>query len=268
MAVPFLTPSLLHAAPGNPTLLLGPSLGTGALQLWAPSVDYLKQHFQLVAWDLPGHGHSAPSTEPFSMSELATAVLNLMHTLQADGVIDSGSGLLYAGVSVGGAVGLQLAHDAPGTFQALSVICTAAKIGETEGWQQRAELVSRAGTPTMVTGSAQRWFAPGFMERNPVIATNLLHSLQVADRFSYAHVCGALADFDLRKALPTLTDPLLAIAGAHDAVCPPADAERIGTQAPHGRWAVVESAAHLAPAEAPEATAKLLLDFFTPKEQR
>ena len=73
MSIPTLTPSLLHSAADLPTLVLGPSLGTGSLALWGPAVPYLKEHFQLVAWDLPGHGESAPSTEEFSMGELAAA---------------------------------------------------------------------------------------------------------------------------------------------------------------------------------------------------
>lgn len=263
MAVPQLTPSVLHTNKELPTLIVGPSLGTASLQLWGPAVPYLKDHFQLIAWDLPGHGASKPSTEEFSMSQLATGVTTMIDALRTDGVITDGSKLFYAGVSVGGAVALQLAVDYPGTFNGLSSICAAAKIGTPEGWTERAELVAKAGTPTMVTGSAQRWFAPGFIEKEPVISTDLLHNLQDADRFAYAHVCGALAGFDVREQLATTTDPIIAINGAQDQVCPPADAQFIAENAPKATAAVVDSAAHLAPAEAPEETAAILVDFFT-----
>ena len=82
MSTPTLTPSLLHGAAGKPTLVLGPSLGTGSLALWGPAVPYLKEHYQLVAWDLPGHGASAPSTEDFSMAELAKGVINMLQALE------------------------------------------------------------------------------------------------------------------------------------------------------------------------------------------
>ena len=51
-------------------------------------------------------------------------------------------------------------------------------------------------------------------------------------------------------------------AGAHDVVCPPADAEAVAAAVPNGRAAVVEDAAHLAPAEDPRETSRLLLEFF------
>lgn len=247
----------------RPTLLLGPSLGTGAKALWSPIADRLAKHFELIAWDLPGHGGSEPSTADFTMTELASAVLALVRRLRADGTIPRDLPTYYAGVSLGGAAGIQLGHDHPGLFDGLAVICSAAKIGTPESWTERAELVAKAGTPTMVSGSAERWFAPGFIETHPVITTSLLHTLQDADRFSYAHACAALAGFDLRAELATITDPLLAIAGAHDLVCPPANAQFLASQVADGRFSVVESAAHLAPAEAPEATSKLLIDFFT-----
>ena len=264
MTQPQLTATLLAQDPAGtkPTLLLGPSLGTGVRTLWGPAVPHLADRFRLIAWDLPGHGTSAPSTEAFSMAELAAAVVALVTDLRDQDGSGAAAPLYYAGVSIGGAVGLQLGHDHPGLFAGLSIICSAAKIGTPQAWAERAELVATAGTPTQVVGSAQRWFAPGFIEKHPVVTTDLLHTLQDADRFSYAHACGALGGFDLREALGAVTDPLLAIAGAHDAVCPPADAEALAAGVARGRAAVVPSAAHLAPAEAPEETSRLLLDFF------
>ena len=147
MSIPTLTPSLLHSATDLPTLVLGPSLGTGSLALWGPAVPYLKEHFQLVAWDLPGHGVSAPSTEEFSMAELANGVISMIQALETEQVLTASAPLFYAGVSVGGAIALQLANDYPSAFAGLSVICSAAKIGTPEGWTERAELVAKAGTP-------------------------------------------------------------------------------------------------------------------------
>ncbi|GAA1883671.1 hypothetical protein GCM10009715_32530 [Paeniglutamicibacter psychrophenolicus] len=262
MSIPTLTPSLLNPASALPTLVLGPSLGTGALALWGPAVPYLKDHFQLVAWDLPGHGESEPSTGPFSMGELAAGVMEMVDALRTDEVIAQEATLYYAGVSIGGAIALQLANDFPGAFAGLSVLCSAAKIGTPEGWADRAELVAKAGTPVVLSGSAERWFAPGYIEAHPVRSTDLLHNLQDADRFSYAHACGALAGYDMREALAGMKDPILAIAGAHDVVCPPSDAIFIAEHAANGTAATIDTVAHLAPAEDPETTSALLVDFF------
>ena len=63
--------------PGAPLLLLGPSLGTTADSLWAVAAEHLAHRFHILAWDLPGHGRSPAPTAPFSMGELADAVVGL-----------------------------------------------------------------------------------------------------------------------------------------------------------------------------------------------
>lgn len=261
MSIPQITPTLLSEGRGKPVLIAGAGLGTGAKALWIDAVPFLDD-FQVVGVDLPGHGASPASTETFTVAELAAGVVNAVEKLRAAGDIAADQKIYYAGVSLGGALGLQLGLDYPEFFAGIGVICSAAKIGEPQAWLDRAETVRASGTPTMVTGSAQRWFAPGFIEKNAEATTRLLHTLQDADRFAYAHCCEALAGFDVREQLGEISTPVLAIAGGQDEVCPPPFAEATAAGVRNGRAAVVDSAAHQAPLEAPEETAKLLREFF------
>ncbi|GAA3057786.1 MULTISPECIES: alpha/beta fold hydrolase [Actinomycetes] len=263
-----LTPTLLAsriedlASGERPLLLVGPSLGTSVSALWGPAVPHLQEQFVVIGWDLPGHGASRPSDGPYTLQDLADGVEEVLAGVVAEHGVPSSTPVLAAGVSIGGATTLTLAQR-PGTrIDRLAAICTAARIGTPEGWAERAELVAQAGTPTMVEGSAQRWFAPGFMAEHPRVATSLLQSLQHADRHSYAHACHALGTHDLTGRLDRFTRPLLVINGAEDTVCPPADAAVIADGAAAGsvpvRAVTLPDVAHLAPAEAPEATARLL----------
>lgn len=96
-----------------PLLVLGPSLGTSATALWGDCASHLADVFDVLAWDLPGHGHNrAVPDEPFSMAELATGVLRVVDDVLA-GRGEVGGPFSCAGDSVGGAVGLQLLLDAP-----------------------------------------------------------------------------------------------------------------------------------------------------------
>jgi 3-oxoadipate enol-lactonase/4-carboxymuconolactone decarboxylase len=118
------------------------------------------------------------------------------------------------------------------------------------------------GTPAVVEMSAKRWFAPGFLEREPEAATALLRSLQDADRESYALVCEALAAFDIRGRLSAIGVPVLALGGSHDAATPAAVLREETAAVPGGRFVELDGVAHLAPAEAPRTVADLLTDFF------
>jgi 3-oxoadipate enol-lactonase len=240
--------------------VVGPSLGTSSL-LWTQAGALLGTDYDVVAWDLPGHGVSPAAKEAFDVAELADAVVDLVDS------IAPGERFHYAGVSLGGATGLQLGIKHGERLKSLSVQCTGAKIGTPEGWLERAETVRTQGTPVMIQGSAQRWFAPGFMDREPELSGRLLHSLRDADRFSYAFCCEALAGFDVRAELGSIRVPTQAVAGAEDSVAPPSFAQEIveGITAGGGTANAVtlQGVAHLAPFEAPAHVAELLRGLIT-----
>lgn len=256
---------LADAGPAAPVVIAGPSLGTSAAALWSRAAAGMAG-FTVIGWDLPGHGAAPAAAEGFTMAELADAVAGFVRAAREAGDIAADVPLHYAGVSIGGATGLQLGVDHPGLFDSLAIICSGAKIGEPEAWRERAATVSGQGTPAVLVGSAQRWFAPGFIEREPEASARLLHSLQDADRFSYAFCCEALADYDVRERLPQITVPVLALAGAEDQATPPSSSAFIADGVADGRAVVVADAAHLVPAEKPAEAARLLTDFFTATE--
>ena len=244
----------------KPLLVVGPSLGTSTL-LWSQAGALLGDDADVVGWDLPGHGMSPAATEPFSVADLADAVVGLVDS------IAPGARFHYAGVSLGGATGLQLGIKHGERLKSLSVQCTGAKLGTPEAWLERAETVRSQGTAVMIQGSAQRWFAPGFMEREPELSGRLLHSLRDADRFSYAFCCEALARFDVRGELASIRVPTQAVAGSEDAVAPPSFAadivEGITVGGGTANAVTLEGVAHLAPFEAPGHVAGLLRSLIT-----
>ena len=240
---------LAGSAQAAEVLIVGPSLGTSAEALWSRCAAMTP--FEVVGWDLPGHGRSAPAAGAFSVTDLASAVRDVAQA------VARGRATWYAGVSLGGAVGLELAL-APGPFGAVAVLASAPKIGDAAAWRERAELVRREGTSVMISGSAERWFASGFADRQPVAAGALLTSLSETDRESYALACEALASFDLRDRADHSRVPLLVAAGQHDRVVPPEQARSAVPDA----FAVIPGCAHLPPAEDPAAVAGLLTSFF------
>lgn len=247
---------------GLPLLVLGPSLGTSATTLWSHCAAGLADAFDVLAWDLPGHGHnlSVPD-EPFTMAELAEGVLRVVDDA-LDERDEAGGTFFYAGDSVGGAVGLQLLLDHPERVAAAALLCTGARIGDEAMWTGRIDQVRSSGTPVMVSGSAERWFGPGFLDRRPEVGSPLLHALQETDDRGYMQVCSALATFDVRDRLTEIAVPVLAVAGSHDAATPPDLQRAIAEGVGDGSFVVLDGVAHLAPAEAPDEVARLLHQHF------
>lgn len=238
-------------AAGAPLLVLGPSLGTSTV-LWQNVIPALARDHRVVAWDLPGHGAAPRATEPFSIADLADAVAAAV-----------GEPFAYAGVSLGGCVGLELLLRHPALVTAAAIVASGAVVGTPEGWAQRAAQVRAQSTSSVISESAQRWFAPGSIERNPDITGRLLHVLQDADDSSYALCCEALASFDARERLGEIEAPVLAVWGDHDGVTPRSSAEEIAGGVQRGEAVGIADAAHLPPADDAAATAAALSGFFS-----
>ncbi|BBX21979.1 3-oxoadipate enol-lactonase [Mycolicibacter terrae] len=252
MSVPRLVGTDFGGPPGADLLVLGPSLGTSATALWGGAAERLAGHLRVVGWDLPGHGRGPAA--PFRIPDLAAGVLALVDDIAPRAAFH------YAGDSIGGAVGLQLLLDAPDRVSSATLLCTGATIGRAEDWATRATTVRTSGTGAIIELSRQRWFAPAFADRQPELIAALSDALRRTDNESYAQACEALADFDVTARLAEITAPVLAIAGSEDVATPPESLRRIASGVEHGRLVILDGVGHLAPLEAPNATAGLILD--------
>ncbi|WP_128978790.1 3-oxoadipate enol-lactonase [Streptomyces roseicoloratus] len=246
--------TLHHLAEGPhtaPALLLGPSLGTSTA-LWDTVAPELSATHRVVRWDLPGHGGSPAGLigPGATVADLARLVLDL-----ADGLgLDRFS---YAGVSLGGAVGLHLAVHHPERIDRLAVLCSSAHFGGSAPWEERAATVRREGLARLAETAGARWFTPGFS------MPCLVADHRAADPGAYAACCDALAAFDLRDRLAGITAPTLLVAGREDPATPPVHLREIADAVPGAALTELPGASHLAPAEQPEAVLAALRAHFT-----
>ncbi|MEU5339815.1 3-oxoadipate enol-lactonase [Streptomyces sp. NPDC020766] len=245
--------SLHHRAEGPvtaPPLLLGPSLGTSTA-LWDKVAPELSVTHRVVRWDLPGHGRSpAELIGPgATIADLAALVLALADSLGLDR-------FSYAGVSLGGAVGLHLAVHHPERVERLAVICSSAHFNGSKPWEERAATVRAEGLAGLAEGADARWFTPGFT------VPELIEDLRTADPDAYAACCDALGDFDIRERLPEIGTPTLLVAGREDPATPPAHLREIADAVPGAALVEIPGASHLAPAQCPEAVLTALRAHF------
>ena len=252
MSIPSIRITPLASGGSGIPLLLGPSLGTRVARVWERALPFLAEQHPVFGWDLPGHGVSPSTTAPFSVDEVATGVL-----AAAD---DAGlSRFAVAGVSLGGIVSLALGLLAPSRVVSVAMVCSLPKIGVEATWVERAAQVRASGTPSLVQGSSQRWFAAGFIEAEPNVASPLLTDLMDIDDESYALCVEALALVDLRTQVRELTMPFTVVAAALDPVIPLPDAEAAVASASSGALHVIADASHLAAVEKPAEVAAAVL---------
>ena len=250
--------SRLHATVDGPAdapvLVLGSSLGTtGAM--WEPQLAALAARYRVIRYDHLGHGGSAVPLGPYRIELLGREVLALLDDLAVPRAH-------YAGLSLGGMVGMWLAAHAPERVDRLALLCTSASLGPAEGWRQRAATARAAGMAAIADAVVARWFTPPFAESRPDVVAAHRAVLTATPAAGYAGCCEAIAAMDLRPDLGKIAAPTLVIAGADDPATPAEHADAIVERIAGARLAVVDRAAHLASVEQPEQIGHLLLNHF------
>jgi 3-oxoadipate enol-lactonase/4-carboxymuconolactone decarboxylase len=135
----------------------------------------------------------------------------------------------------------------PERVESLAVICSSAHFGGSAMWEERAALVRREGLSALADAAGSRWFTPGFT------VPRLVADHRDAAPAAYAACCDALAAFDIRDGLSSITAPTLLVAGREDPATPPAHLREIADAVPGASLTEIPGASHLAPAERPAA---------------
>jgi 3-oxoadipate enol-lactonase len=239
----------------GPALLCINSLGT-ALDLWEPQVAPLSARRRLVRYDQRGHGGTPAPNGPYTIDALGEDAIELLDRL----------GLQRAslcGLSIGGAVAMWIAANAPDRVDRLVVGSAGPRFATPEVWIERAATVRAKGTEAVVDGVLERWFTPGFAAARPEVVARFRATFCAVNREGYAGCCDALAVWDAAPHLGRIFAPTLVIAGAEDTVAPPERGREIADGVADGRLVVLDECAHLASANQPAAFTEAALAHLT-----
>jgi 3-oxoadipate enol-lactonase len=227
-------------------VLLG-SLGS-TLDMWNAQVPALAERFRVLRVDHPGHGGS-PLLYVRSVEGITQDVVALLDELRLDRVS-------FCGLSLGGAVGMRLALDAPERLDRLVLCSTSMRFATPDFWEERARVVREQGVEAIADLVLERWFTPDFADvrryRDMLVST---------PAEGYARCCEALRDWDVCGTLGAVGLPTLVVAGADDPSTPPADLEAIAGEIPGARLIVLDRARHLVNVERADDLNADLLSF-------
>jgi 3-oxoadipate enol-lactonase len=237
---------------GAQTLILSTSLGA-TMAMWEPQRAVFEDRFDLVRYDMRGHGGSSAPEGPYSIEMLAGDVLALIDALNVRDAV-------FCGISIGGAIGQSLAMHASDRFRGFVLSNTAAKIGTPEGWAQRIAAVEQDGLGPLAERIVSGWLTAPFREAHPEVVEGMREMLAGCDSKGYMATCAAVRDFDFREGLHRVQKPVRIIAGLHDVSTTVADA-RFLQEHIQGSSLVKLDAAHISNVEAPHAFADAVIEF-------
>lgn len=245
-------PYRLDGRDDAPVLVLGNSLGTDG-RLWDAQVEAWQRDFRVLRFELPGHGGAAAWPESFDMGALAEALLTLLDALAI-------ARCHYCGLSMGGAIGLELAARAPGRVHGLVLSNTAAQFGAADFWRQRLARARDEGVMALFDASSARWLTPARAEAEPDTVALLRDMFAKLTLDGYLQCGQAVMDFDFRARLSSLAVPTLVIAGTHDLATTPQQGRALHEGLRGSRYLELP-VAHLGNLGAPAAFAEAVARF-------
>jgi 3-oxoadipate enol-lactonase len=222
-------------------------------------MEGLRGSLRILRFDTRGHGKSAAPHGPYTLSLLASDIVNLLDELGM-------SRVHFCGVSLGGLIGQYLAVHHPERIASLVLSNTAAKIGNAEKWNRRIQLVAEAGMPAVFEEVLDGWFSASFRDLHPPIVDSLASVLKATTPEGYIGCCQALRDADLSQDLEQVKAPTLVIAGTEDQAIPMASAQFL-QQRIRGSQLIPLRCGHLASAEAAAEFTDQLNRFLTGAKQ-
>jgi pimeloyl-ACP methyl ester carboxylesterase len=257
---------------------------TEALRFWIFVIRGLQdQGLRVVAYDLRGHGDSAPASSDYAIPRFGE---DLEAVLAA--CVPEGRRAVVAGHSLGAMSIASWAeeHDVERRVRAAALLNTGVSDLITENLLLPLPGIARALNQTIAVHGFLGSAAPLPRFSTPVSSAAIRYiafgrdatAAQVAffERMLVtcppdvrANVGIAMSDMDLHHALPRLTVPTIVIAGAEDRLTPPSHARRIAEMLPNlRRLTVLENTGHMAPLERPNVVIDALAELVTLTAQR
>ena len=229
----------LTGKPGAPVVMLSHSLGA-ALSMWEPQRTALEPWFQVLRYDMRGHGASDVSGEAYTLEQLAEDAIGLLNALNIQRVH-------FVGLSIGGMIGQALALNHADRFHSLTLCSTSAYLPPPARpiVQERIGLARSQGLGALVDSTLERWFTPLFAQEHPEKIDPVRRQFLATAVEGYIGCSEAISRLNFIEQLSRITLPTLILVGAEDPGTPVAASEAIHERISGSKLVIIPSASHL-----------------------
>jgi len=236
---------------GEPILLImGHAYGA---DMWYRTVPELAACYRVIRFDNRGAGRSSDPRGPYSVRLMADDALAVLDAAGA------ASAHVY-GVSLGGAIALQLALDHPARVRSLILGCTAASA---EGMSRGALLIRVRSLLPAAALNRMAWpllYGPDTPAARRAEDQQVVRRTRCTGRGRRGQLLGA-AGFDVTGRLAEIRVPALVLHGARDRIVPAADGRRLADGIAGARLVVFPDAGHVYLTDVTQAANQEVLHF-------
>jgi 3-oxoadipate enol-lactonase len=224
--------------------------------MWNPQMDALNPYFQVLRYDIRGHGSSDAPSGAYTLELLAEDVIKLLDALDIDRVH-------FVGLSLGGMIGQRLAVNDSDRLKSLTLCDTAAMVpAEAQPlWQERMDKARKEGMKALSDQTMERWFTPSFLDQNFKILALIREQLLATPVSGYIGCAEAIRRLNYLDRLSKIKMPTLIMVGEDDPGTPVSASEAMQKRISSSRLVILPSARHLSNVEQAEAFNAALLKF-------
>jgi pimeloyl-ACP methyl ester carboxylesterase len=227
-------------------------------EIWNSFSKKLSAEYRLLSVDLPGFGKSPLLKTPFSIEEVATKVLEWLHSIQL-------SQCAVIGHSLGGYVMLSMLDQQPPLLSSACLFHSTAFADSDEKKLSRnkvIEFVSTHGVAPFIESFIPPLF---YNQSNPRIPDVVDLALGTKQETLISYV-GAMRDRpDLTEVLRKFKGPILFVSGEKDGVVSPESMEKQSQMALRPVLHVLPEVAHMGMFESEQVVLNQIRDFLTLK---
>jgi 3-oxoadipate enol-lactonase len=241
------------------TVLLLHGLGSSG-EDWDLQLPVLTDTYHVVAPDARGHGRSPKPRARYFIQEMVADVVALLDELK----IESAQ---VVGLSMGGAMGQQLAISHPQRVKSLVLVNTFARI-RPAGWDglfrffRRVYALQFAAMPDLGEPVLARMFPKDEQAEIRRIGLERFVTYNT-DKEVYKSLLRANIQFDVRKQLGSIHCPTLIVTGDRDLTVPMSCKVELRDNIHQAEFVVIPDSGHATPIDQSEPFNKVLLEFLS-----
>ena len=230
--------------------------------MWQWQLPALQLQFQVVCYDLLGHGESPKPAGPYTMEQMVGQLDELMIDLHI-------SRAALVGFSLGGLINRAFALAHPDKTTALVILNSAhaRTAAQRDSIELRVRQAKESGPATTIDAALERWFSEDFARREPALLEQVRQWVVANDASVYPDLYRLLAEGDkgLETAISTIACPTLIVTGEEDHGNSPEMTQQMAALIPNARAEVLPGLRHMALAEDPATVNGLLVEFLQRK---
>ena len=245
--------------PKNNTLVFIHGVGLD-LNLWQHQVVGLQDQYQIITYDMLGHGLSPNADSNISLKNLAQQLYNLLEYKQLKRVH-------LIGFSLGGLVARVFATQYHHRLQSLiimnSVFARTSSLRDTI--LKRVSEVEKYGPSANIDQALTRWFSPLYTQNHGTDLAQLKAKVLANHGPSYGHCYRLFGEGDnvAQDQLSRISCPTLVTTGELDTGSTPAMSHALASRIPLATAVILPNARHMMPVENASEVNALLAQFMS-----